>query len=135
MSDEVCTTFNSFKLNEGEKLRYYIYKIENKSTIVIDGKGDKSKTYDDFCGALPENESRYGLVDVSFTTNDGRATSKLVLITWIPDTASIRDKMLYSGSKESLKTALAGVGTHINATDASELDFEASILPACRKFA
>jgi cofilin len=42
--------------------------------------------------------------------------------------------MLYSGSKEALKTALNGVGIHINATDHAELDLEASILPTCRKF-
>ena len=43
--------------------------------------------------------------------------------------------MLYSGSKESIKAALSGVGIHINCTDASELDFETSILPVVKKFA
>merc|ERR1712130_474306 len=119
----------------GEKLRYYIYKIENKTKIVIEKKGEKSKTYEDFCGDLPENEPRYGLVDLEFTTVDGRPTSKLVMITWNPDSASIRPKMLYSGSKEAIKAALNGVGIHINATDYSELDFETSILPVVRKFA
>lgn len=134
VDDEVATTFNNFKLQEGEKLRYYIYKIENKKTIVIDTKGDREKSYEDFCAAFPDDDCRYGLVDLDFTTNDGRPTSKLVLVTWNPDTASIRNKMLYSGSKESLKTALNGVGVHINATDMSELDFESCVLPACRKF-
>ena len=135
VDDEVSTTFNSFKLQQGEKLRYYIYKIEDKKTIVIESKGDVSKGYDDFCGELPDNDCRYGLVDLDFKTDDGRPTSKLVFITWNPDTASIRNKMLYSGSKEALKTALNGVGIHINATDHSELDLETSILPVCRKFA
>jgi cofilin len=43
--------------------------------------------------------------------------------------------MLYSGSKEALKSTLVGVGIHINATDAAELDLETSIIPTCRKFA
>jgi cofilin len=102
---------------------------------VIEKKGDRSKTYDDFCADLPENEPRYGLVDLEFKSPDGRATSKLVLITWNPDNASIKPKMLYSGSKEAIKTALNGVGIHINATDHSELDFEASILPVVQKYA
>jgi cofilin len=42
--------------------------------------------------------------------------------------------MLYSGSKEALKSALIGVGIHINATDMSELDFEEAILPVVKKF-
>lgn len=112
-----------------------IYTIENKKTIVVAEKGERSKDFDAFCNCLPDDDCRYGLIDLDFTTTDGRPTSKLVLITWNPDTAPIRSKMLYSGSKEALKTALNGVGVHINATDRSELDFEASILPACRKFA
>ncbi|CAB9507968.1 Actin-depolymerizing factor [Seminavis robusta] len=133
-SDEVATTFQDFKLGKGEKLRFYIYKIEDQKTIVIEKKGERSKTYEDFCGELPESEPRYGLVDVEFKTTDGRDTSKLVLITWNPDNAKIKPKMLYSGSKEAVKTALNGVGIHINATDHSELDFESSILPVCQKF-
>jgi cofilin len=56
------------------------------------------------------------------------------MITWNPDNARIKDKMLYSGSKEAVKAALNGVGIHINATDYSELDFASSILPVCQKF-
>jgi len=131
----VAGTFNQFKLQQGEKLRYYIYKIEDKKTIVIDKKGDISKSYEDFCNDMPDDDCRYGLIDLDFKTDDGRPTSKLVFITWNPDTANVRNKMLYSGSKEALKTVLSGVGIHINATDHSELDLESSILPVCRKFA
>lgn len=135
VDDDVATTFNMFKLQQGEKLRYYIYMIKDKKTIVIESKGERSKTYEDFCAALPADDCRYGLIDLDFTTVDDRPTSKLVFITWNPDTASVRNKMLYSGSKEALKSTLNGVGIHINATDQAELDLETSILPTCRKFA
>lgn len=136
VDDEVTAAFQGFKLQSaGHKLRYYVYKIENKKKIVIEKAGERSKTYEDFCEDLPENECRYGLIDLEFKTDDGRPTSKLVLLTWNPDTGSIRDKMLYSGSKEAIKAALSGVGIHINATDASELDLETSILPVVKKFA
>ena len=136
VDDEVSNAYQGFKLQSaGHKLRYYIYKIEDKKTIKIEKSGERSKTYEDFCGDLPENESRYGLIDLEFETTDGRPTSKLVFITWNPDTAPVREKMLYSGSKEALKTALSGVGIHVNCTDHAELDFETSILPTVRKFA
>lgn len=134
VDDEVSSAFQEFKL-QSTKLRFYIYKIVDKKTIKIEASGDRSKTYEDFCECLPENECRYGLIDLEFNSTDGRPTSKLVFITWNPDSGSIRDKMLYSGSKESIKTALNGVGIHINATDASELDLESSILPVVKKFA
>mmetsp|Transcript_94743 Transcript_94743/g.265290 ORF Transcript_94743/g.265290 Transcript_94743/m.265290 type:complete len:143 (+) Transcript_94743:110-538(+) len=136
VDDEVASAFQGFKLQSaGFKLRYYIYEIVDKKTIKIEKSGDRSKTYEDFCADLPENDCRYGLIDLEFESDDGRPTSKLVFITWNPDTGSIRNKMLYSGSKESIKTALNGVGIHINATDRSELDFESSILPVVKKFA
>ena len=93
------------------------------------------KNYDDFVGELPENDCRYGIIDLDFETSDGRETSKLVFIRWNPDTGPVRAKMLYSGSKEAMKAALNGVGIHINATHYSELAFETSIKPAIQKFA
>ena len=136
VDDEVANTFQGFKLqSSGFKLRYYIYKIEDKKTIKIEKSGPRENSYEDFCSDLPEKDCRYGLIDLDFKSDDGRPTSKLVFITWNPDTASIRDKMLYSGSKEAIKTALSGVGIHINATDHAELDLESSILPVVKKFA
>lgn len=133
VDDEITGTFQEFKLNK--KVRYYIYKIENKNKIVIEKSGERSLTYDDFASSLPENEPRYGLIDLEFQTKDGRPTSKLIFISWNPDTAKVRDKMIYSSSKEAIKSALNGVGIHINATDQSELDLEESILPVVKKFA
>lgn len=120
---------------EPYKIRYFIYSIQDKKKIVIEKQGAREKSYEDLVEDLSENECRYALIDLEFETDDGRPTSKLVLITWNPDTAKIRDKMLYSGSKEAIKSALIGVGIHINATDHSELDLETAILPVVKKFA
>lgn len=85
---------------------------------------------------MPENEPRYAVVDIKFETDDGRETSKLVMITWSPDTAKVRMKMIYAGSKETLKCEFAGgIGIMINAYDHSDLDFEAGIKPQVMKFA
>ena len=136
MGDDVSDAFTQFKLQQGDfKLRYFIYHIPDKKAILIEKKGPREATYDDFVAELPENDCRYGLIDLEFESDDGRPTSKLVFITWNPDTASVRPKMLYSGSKEALKSVLVGVGIHINATDYSELDWETSILPVVKKFA
>lgn len=133
--DDIPSTFNDFKLGQGVRRRYILYTIKDKKEIVIAGEGERSKTYDDFSADLPDDDCRYALIDLEFTTIDGRPTSKLVLITWVPENASVRNKMLYSGSKEALKSALNGVGIHINCTDRAELDFESSVLPQVRKFA
>lgn len=75
-------------------------------------------------------------MDIKFETDDGRETSKLVLISWVPDTAKIRMKMMYAGSKEVLKSAVAGgIGIMINANDYSDLDYESNVKPTVMKFA
>jgi len=130
--DSISSKFQAFKIQK--QVRYYVYKIEGKKLIKIEKEGARDATYDDFCSDLPDNEPRYGLIDLEFQSKDGRSTSKLLFVSWNPDSGSIRDKMLYSASKESIKNALHGVGIHINATDRDELDFEESILPVCKKF-
>jgi cofilin len=135
VSEDVVSSFPLFKLKQGEfNLRYFIYVIKDKKEVIIEKRGPPDSTYEDFVAALPPDDCRYGLIDVEFETDDGRPTSKLVFISWNPDTASVRPKMLYAGSKEALKSVLIGVGIQINATDHSELDFEASILPVVKKF-
>ena len=132
-SDSIQQLFEEFKITK--TVRFYTYKIVDKKVIEIDVSGPRDNTYEDFCKALPPNEGRYGLIDLEFTTAEGRPTSKLVFVTWNPDTGSIREKMLYSTSKEAMKAAIPGVGIHINATDPHELDLEESIMPVCRKYA
>jgi len=91
------------------------------------------KNWEDFCADLPESDCRYAVIDVEFETDDGRPTSKIIFLSWAPDTAKVRSKMVYAGSKEAIKRALVGVGIHLNATDRSELEFE-QILPAVKRF-
>ena len=51
-----------------------------------------------------------------------------------PDTAKIKAKMVYAGSKDALTRALVGVSTKISASDLSELTQEI-VVEACKKFA
>ena len=51
-----------------------------------------------------------------------------------PDTAKVKNKMIYAGSKDALTRALVGVSTKISASDMSELT-ESVVIEACRKFA
>lgn len=47
---------------------------------------------------------------------------------WIfraPDTSKVKQKMLYASSKDAIRKKLIGIGTEVQATDASEISFEA----------
>lgn len=54
---------------------------------------------------------------------------KLFLMSWCPDTAKIKKKMLYSSSFDALKHALEGVGKYIQVRENMDLTiFNESIL-------
>lgn len=112
-----------------------IFKItDDFKTIVLEKKGEEGQGFDDFVMELPEDDARYGVVDVPFETDDGRTTSKLLFVSWIPDTCKVRKRMVYAGSKEYLKSSFEGVGLVINANDPADLDFESCVRPALMKF-
>ncbi len=107
----------------------------SNSTIIIDKIAEKGEDYESFTQYIESTgECRYAVVDVPVTTNDGREISKIVFISWIPDTAKVRAKMLYAGSKEYLKMELPGVAIVVNCSDSADLDYETSVKPACLKF-
>lgn len=136
-AEDILQTFEEFKLqqNKFKGCPYIIYKInDEKTTIIIDKIGEVGKTFNDFVSELPEVNGRFAVVDVKLETNDGRSTSKLVLITWVPDSARVREKMLYAGSKETLKSSLDGIGIQINANDMADLDFESVVRPFVLKY-
>merc|ERR1712066_947416 len=88
----------------------------------------RDASYDDFLADLQsggEGECRYGLYDFEYEhqcqgTTEVSKKQKLFLMSWCPDSAKIKKKMLYASSFETLKKSLVGVHKFIQATDASE---------------
>merc|ERR1712130_1037427 len=71
------------------------------------------------------DDCRYGVFDFEYThqcqgTTEASKKEKLFLISWCPDSAKIKKKMLYSSSFDALKKCLVGVQKYIQATDESE---------------
>jgi len=128
--------WEQFKLqkNEFKGMTYMIFKIEDSSEIVIDSTGPIGATYPEFVEALTASGSpRYGVFDAKYSSADEREVAKIVFVAYNPDSAKIREKMIYSGSKEYLTRSLPGIGVSINATDFSELEFESCVLSELKK--
>lgn len=84
-------------------------------------QGGRDSSYDQFLGDLmacgPE-DCRYGLYDFEYDhqcqgTSEKTRKEKLLLMSWCPDTARIKKKMLYSSSFDALKKCLVGVQKYI----------------------
>ena len=123
-----------------KKAKYMVVKIttEDPVEMVIDSVADASagkgqEGFEEFVGTLPPTESRYLVYDFDFQTDDGRPQDKLMFITWNPDDGAIKQKMLYSSSKDALKKKLVGFAKELNATDFDEISYEEVLAKAKAK--
>jgi len=113
--------FNEFKMSN--KHRYLLFKVsDDKKSIILEKKGDISSNYQDFVKSLPSQDCRYGVVNFEYTTESDGKRSKIVFVNWAPETAPIKSKMVYAGTKNDLRKALVGVSIEVQATDLSEVD-------------
>jgi len=124
VAQDCIDTFNDIKLSH--KHRYVIFKRNADNTeVVIEKTAPPSATYTDFCNDLPSNECRYGIFDLEYSKSEADGVrQKILFVVWAPDTAKIKDKMLTASSKDAVKKPLVGISTEIQATDASEIDYD-----------
>ena len=113
---------NAFdEIKKGKKHRYVIFYIEDEKMIKVESVGDRDVDYDQFLTDIMkagDGECRYGLYDFEYEhqcqgTTEVSKKQKLFLMSWCPDTARIKKKMLYSSSFDALKKALVGVHKYI----------------------
>nr|CAG4640788.1 EOG090X04IO [Eulimnadia texana] len=110
------------KIKSKKEYRYVVFFIKDERFIDVEKTGDRDATYDQFLTDLQvtqngEHECRYGLFDFEYThqcqgTQEGKK-QKLFLMSWCPDNAKVKKKMLYSSSFDALKKALVGVAKYI----------------------
>ena len=129
----MITTFNDFKLKR-TSFRFLVMKIEKNEVVLEKGvdKVDSATWYDDFCAEYLKDTPAYVAIDFDYKTTDGRDADKVILLSWIPDTAKIKQKMSYAGTKEAVKSALQGIAINLNATDMAEAALS-EIEAACKK--
>ncbi|MEU7606471.1 actin depolymerization factor/cofilin-like domain-containing protein [Streptomyces sp. NPDC040724] len=119
IEDDVLLEFKKLKTR---KTNYQLCRLSDDLSEIIVDKSGKVDTYDEFVDLLPESEPRYALHDYEYEQSDGRKSSKIVLFSWLPESSTIKHKMVFASSKSSLRQTLDGVHLEIQATDYSDLD-------------
>ena len=136
VDDECKTAFQEVKL--GHKHRFIVFKLtDDLRQVVVDTKANPSATYNDFVAHMKvaevAQECRYAIFDVEYETKDGQPRNKICFFMWSPETAKIKQRMVYSSSKDALKKALGeGIGKEIQANDHGDLDFQ-NVMEIIRK--
>ena len=126
VANEVVSEFDEFKLKG--KYRYLILKLnDSNEEVVIEHQGAPDSDYESFTALLPDNDCRYAVYNIEYTTESDGERSKMVFFLWAPDTAKIKPKMLYAGTKDTVKKSLQGLQVEVQGTDKSEVSKEAVI--------
>lgn len=136
--DNACkTVFQEIKL--GRKFRYVLFGFAkgDPTQIVVLKQADPSATYESFTqdlfGAETDKECRYAVYDAEYEAATGMQKNKILFFMWSPDTATIKQKMLYSSSKDALRRAFGeGVAKEIQANDHGDLQWQ-NVLDICKK--
>ncbi|KAK9804944.1 hypothetical protein WJX73_001605 [Symbiochloris irregularis] len=100
--------------------RWAMWRIDDSGKkVILCNVGDANSSYQELLDALPETDCRFAVYDYQFTNSDNCVFNKLVFISWAPDTARIKLKMMYASTKDFFKGYLDGLSVELQA---SELD-------------
>jgi len=130
VDEAIISEFNDFKLRS--KYRYMVFGVtsDNKSITLLKA-AEPTATYADFLAELPADDCRYAVLKFDYDAGSDGNRSKLIFYMWTPETSKIKSKMMYAGSKDSIKKALQGIQIEIQGTDASEVS-EEEVLKKCK---
>ncbi|KAE8330150.1 hypothetical protein BDV39DRAFT_36982 [Aspergillus sergii] len=123
VDDDCLAKFLEIKLQQ--KYRYVIYRLSaDYKEIVVDKTGSIDSTYEDFIGDVPEHDCRWAVYDFETKLDEDSQIRRLIFISWCPDDARIKSKMIYTSSTDTLRRRLVGIGLQITGTELSEISFE-----------
>merc|ERR1711963_114438 len=130
VSEDVKIKYDEIKKKKTH--RYCVFFIKDEKLIAVEKIGGRDSSYEEFLSdimACGPEDCRYGLYDFEYEhqcqgTSEKTKKEKLLLMSWCPDTARIKKKMLYSSSFDALKKCLVGVQKYARATDESEASAE-----------
>ncbi|KAG8927137.1 cofilin [Tulasnella sp. 419] len=123
VNPECLEKYQELKL--GKKLKYIIFALNKTNTEIVVDKTSQNADYDEFLESLPEDEPRYAVYDFEYDKGDEGKRNKIVFVSWSPDNSRIKQKMVYSSSKEAIRRGLVGIGAEVQGTDTSEVGYDA----------
>ncbi|KAI6043928.1 hypothetical protein EDC04DRAFT_494222 [Pisolithus marmoratus] len=129
VSDRCLEEYHALK--QSRKHKYIIFALSSDLSSIVPLKSSASTSYEDFLEDLPEKECRWAVYDFEFE-KDGAKRNKICFISWSPDDAKIKQKMLFASSRDALRRSLVGIAIEIQGTEYSEVEYDAILDKASR---
>ncbi|KAH7198946.1 actin depolymerizing factor [Fusarium flagelliforme] len=115
-------TYQELKLKKNHK--FIILKLSKDYTQIIVDQTSESSDWEDFMKRLPEDEPRWAVYDLTYERPEGGAGGKLILLSWSPDVAHAKAKMVFASSRSALRRSLVGIDAEIQVNEYSEIAYE-----------
>ena len=124
---ETMEAFDSIK--KTKKNRYAIFKADD-GKVVVTKTGERDANFEAFNADIQAAAPAYAVFDFEWKMDDGSNRDKLVFVTYIPDTAKPKEKLLYAATKETFKNNIEGGLIEVQGTDPSEISYDAVLAKA-----
>jgi len=99
--------------------------IVDEDSCVAGTRNPKPEDFENFTTKLEAGKCRYAVYnfEIGLSSSDGMNSKreKMVFITWAPDDARIKDKMLTASSKDALKKKLDGIAIEFQCSCESDI--------------
>ncbi|XP_061676706.1 cofilin-2-like [Syngnathoides biaculeatus] len=109
VEDEVLCTYDELKFKKKLKVVFFRVSDDRKRIMVEKEKqimADDCDPYATFISMLPVKDCRYAVFDVAYKTKESSDKACLVFVSWAPEDAPIKCKMVHASSKAALKKDL-----------------------------
>lgn len=132
VDSECVSAYNEFKLKKNTAFIVFGFNKELTKIVVLekvpksaadDSVKAKNAQWEDLITQFPNDDVRYAVADVHYNLADGQRT-EMVFVSWAPETASVKRRMLMASSKDALKNTLVGCKTSIQACSYPDLDLK-----------
>ncbi|KIM41051.1 hypothetical protein M413DRAFT_445794 [Hebeloma cylindrosporum] len=130
VNPQCVDAFQDLKLKK--KYKYIIFTLNKDFTEIVVDKTSDVQDYDEFVAALPETECRWAIYDFEFEKEGAGKRNKIIFLSWSPDDAKIKQKMVFASSRDALKRSLTGIAVEIQGTDFGEVSYESVLDKANR---
>ena len=106
-------------LQSGGRHRYLLLRLSDEHRIEVDSGGIGSD-HGQLLDELPQSRCRWVLYEFTDTPRGG-----LALITWLPEQATIKERLFYTAATRVLRAELPGIDLTIEVEDRTELSYAA----------
>ena len=91
-------TFNEWKLGKNNQDSALIFRVVDGTIqhVPFPSKSESQLSWEDFVKILSKMDACWALTGFKYQTKTGGQRSKLVMIQWIPETATGKEKITYT---------------------------------------